>query len=57
MLRQTLNKGISAPIAIGIILILVIIVGSFTWWQYGEIHKEETNIPEVKVPERELIPL
>ncbi len=32
-----LNRGISTPIAITIILILVIAVGGFTWWQYEEI--------------------
>src|SRR4030042_4964492 len=47
-----LNKGISTPIAIGIILILVIIVGSFTWWQYGEIRKKESNVSEVQIPEK-----
>jgi len=47
-----LNRGISTPIAIGIILILVIIVGGFTWWQYAEIRKSETNIPEVQIPEK-----
>ncbi len=36
-----LNKGISTPIAVAIVLILVIIVGSFAWWQYGEIRKEK----------------
>ena len=40
MLKQTLNKGISTPIAISIILILVILVGSFTWWQYTEIQDD-----------------
>ena len=49
-----MNKKISTPIAIGIILILVIIVGSFTWWQYGELNKEETNLPEVQIPEKEV---
>ena len=53
MLKDTLNKGISTPIAIGIVLILVILVGSFTWWQYGEMWKEETNLPEIEIPEKE----
>jgi|GEM_PF-6745656 len=48
-----LNRGISTPLAIGIILILVIIVGGFTWWQYAEIRKEESEIPEISVPEEE----
>lgn len=46
-----LNRGISTPLAIGIILILVVIVGGFTWWQYGEIKREEIEIPEIKIPE------
>lgn len=43
MLKDTLNKGIFTPIAIAIVLILVILVGSFTWWQYGEMEKETTG--------------
>ncbi len=39
-----LNRGISTPIAITIILILVIAIGGFTWWQYGEIDNFN-NIP------------
>jgi len=42
-----LNKKIPASIALGTILILVIFVGSFTWWQYSEIRKEENNVPVV----------
>ena len=55
MIKSYLNKGISTPIAIGIVLILVIIVGTFTWLQYGEIRKEETDIPEVEIPEDEML--
>lgn len=50
MIKSYLNRGISTPIAIGIVLILVIIVGSFTWWQYSEIRKEETKLPEIEIP-------
>ena len=53
MLKQTLNKGISTPIAIGIILILVVLVGGFTWWQYGEMWRGETELPEIELPEKE----
>jgi len=49
-----LNKGISTPIAIGIITILVIIVGSFTWWQYGEIEKERNDLPKLEFSEKEV---
>jgi len=50
-----LNKGISTPIAIGIILILVILVGSFTYWQYDKIEKERNELPELEFPEKEEI--
>lgn len=47
------NKGISAPIAIGIILVLAVLVGGFTIWQYSEMQKEETTIPEIEVSKKE----
>lgn len=47
-----MSKKISTPIGIIIITILVIIVGGFTWWQYGKIYKEESNAPEVQIPEK-----
>lgn len=53
MLKQVLNKEISTPIAIGIVLILVILVGGFTWWQYGETWREASDLPEVELPEKE----
>jgi len=53
MLKQTLNKGISTPIAIGIILFLVILVGGFTWLQYGEMWRERDELPELELPEKE----
>jgi len=52
MLKQTLNKEISTPIAISIILILVILVGGFTWWQYGEIEKLRNELPDIELPEK-----
>ena len=48
-----LNKGISTPIAIGIVLILVILVGSFTWWQYGEMWRETSELPGIELSEKE----
>ena len=48
-----MNKKISAPIAIGIILVLAIIVGGFTWWQRMEITKEENKpLPEIEIPDK-----
>lgn len=58
-----LKKGISTPIAIGIILILAVLVGGFTLWQYSEIRKEEEfkggeiTIPEKKEIEEETLPV
>lgn len=48
-----LNRGISTPLAIGIILILAVIVGVFALWQYGEIKREEIEVPEISFPEEE----
>jgi hypothetical protein len=42
-----LNKGISTPIAIMIILVLSIAVGAFVFWQSWEIQKEEIMISEI----------
>ena len=39
-----LNKGISTPLAITIILILVIAVGGFTWWQYEEASEDNYKL-------------
>lgn len=50
-MREQLNRKISSSIALGIITVLVIFVGSFTWWQYSEIRKEETNVPNVQILE------
>jgi len=36
-----MNKKISTPIGIGIILILAVLVGEYTLWQFSEIQKEE----------------
>lgn len=48
-----LNRGISTPLAIGLILILVVVVGGFTLWQFGEIKKAEIEVPEINMPEQE----
>jgi len=45
-----LNKGISTPIAIAIILILALTVASFTYWQYGELDGEGIEMPEIERP-------
>ncbi len=51
-MHKYLNKEISTPIAISIILILVILVGGFTWWQYGEIEKLRNESPDIELPEK-----
>lgn len=54
-----MNKKISAPIAIGIILILAVLLGGITLWQYSGMQKEqqiplsEINISEKKECSRE----
>lgn len=46
-------KKISTPIAIGIILILSVILGSFTLWQLSEMRKErKMPVSELKIPEK-----
>lgn len=54
MIKSHLNKGISTPLAIGVILVLVILVGSLTLWQYSKIRKEETQLPESRKEETQL---
>ena len=49
MLKQTLNKGISIPIATGVILIIAIIAGGVIYWQYNNL----PEIPEVGFSEKE----
>jgi hypothetical protein len=43
-MRKFLNKGISAPSAIILILVFATAVGVFTFWQYSEIKKEQEKI-------------
>jgi len=50
-----MNKKISTPIAIGIILILAVLVAVFTLWQYSKTQKELSYpLPEIKLPERKI---
>jgi len=51
MIKDYLHKEVPTPIAIGVILVLVVLVGGYTWWQYEEMWAEGANIPEVKAPE------
>lgn len=46
-----INKGVSTPIAITIILIFAILVGVFTFWQYSEIRKEEIGTGKIELPQ------
>jgi hypothetical protein len=51
-----LNKGISTPLAIIIILILAAMVGGYTLWQYAEIQKEQnTQLLEIKISDKKVI--
>ncbi|KPJ57045.1 hypothetical protein AMJ49_02715 [Parcubacteria bacterium DG_74_2] len=52
-----LKKGISTPIAIGIILVLAILVGGVALWQYQEMQKEKLGVVEISVPEKEEAPV
>lgn len=45
-----LNKGISTPIAIIIVLILAVAVGGYIYWQTSELQKEEVKLPEINPP-------
>jgi len=47
-----LNKGISTPIAILIILVLAVVAGEVIWWQYSEIGKESSSVLEVRIPDK-----
>lgn len=47
-----MNKKISTTIGIAIITILVILVGVTTWWQYGKMWEETSNVPKVQTPEK-----
>ena len=54
---EFLKKGISTPVAIGIILVLAILVGGVTYWQYQEMQKEELGEVEISVSEKEEAPM
>ena len=49
-----LNRGVSTPIAITVILVLAVLVGGFCLWQYSAIQKEKEAMPEVETPGREI---
>ena len=49
-----MNIKISTPIAIGIILILAILVGFSTLWQYNQFQKEITQLSETKIQEKKV---
>ena len=44
-----LNIRLSTPIAISIVLILVILVSGFNWWQYKEMQIEASKISEIEI--------
>ena len=50
---KSLNRGISAPIAIIIIVVCALLVGGIVVWQYLETPDGEEKITEIKPPEGE----
>jgi hypothetical protein len=52
MIKSYLNKGISSSVAILVILFLAILVIGFIYWQYLEIWRGDTNLLEIKIPEK-----
>lgn len=52
---KNLKKRISTPIAIGILLILAVLVGGFTIWQYQEMEKETFDQEETIIPEKKKV--
>ena len=48
---NSLNKGMSTPIAIAVILLLAVSVGGITLWQYSAIQKEKVELSEIEVQE------
>ena len=54
---EFLKKGISTPLAIRIILVLAILVGGITLWQYQDMQKQEPGSVEITLPEKEEVPM
>lgn len=52
MFKDYLNKRISTPIAITIILIIAILAGGLTYWQYSGIQKGGIEMPEIEIPRK-----
>ena len=50
-----LNKAISTPLAIGVILVLSILLGGFTLWQVSETKNEDFGGGEINVPEDKMV--
>ncbi len=50
---KSLNRGISAPIAIIIIVVCAVLVGGIVVWQYYGMPEEEDETPEEKLPKDE----
>ena len=46
--KLNLNRGISAPIAILVIVAFAVMCGALALWQYSEIEKETSNFPETQ---------
>ena len=52
MIKKFLHRQIPTSIAIGIIIVLVVLVGGYTWWQFAEIRKDEADIPNIVLPDK-----
>ena len=50
-----LNRAISTPLAIGIILVLSILLAGITLWQVSETKKEDFSGGKINIPEKEKV--
>lgn len=53
MIKSYLNKGISTPITITVILALALFVGGITYWYYLETGKKGIELSEIELPKKE----
>jgi LmbE family N-acetylglucosaminyl deacetylase len=53
MLKDTLNKGISTPIALTVVIFLFAIIGIVNYWQYTEIQNLKFKVSELEISEKD----